>query len=84
MRTWDVGSHFDAAWAGECPPSLEMVFDLMKEKPGSQIYLDLKEVDLEALLKLIQKAASKNASSLFMAIPPCVKSSTPSIPARAP
>ena len=46
VKTWDVGAKFGAAYAGTRVPTLDDVFDAMKEHPEREAYLDLKEVDL--------------------------------------
>lgn len=55
LRKWDAGRWFDPQYAGEKVPMLREVFDLMKERPGREIYLDLKNVDLQELLALIDE-----------------------------
>ncbi len=49
VRQWDAGAHFGAAYAGEKVPTLDEVFDRMKGRPERQVYLDIKDVDLDAL-----------------------------------
>lgn len=55
LRQWDAGVKFDPRYAGESVPSLDEVFDMMKDAPERQIYLDLKGVDLEDLAALIDR-----------------------------
>jgi glycerophosphoryl diester phosphodiesterase len=54
-RSWDAGLKFDAKFAGERIPALEDVFAEMQGMPERQIYLDLKQVDLEQLGRLIDR-----------------------------
>lgn len=53
IKGWDAGVKFDQAYAGEKIPLLEEVFQEMQGKPERQVYLDLKELDLQALGRLI-------------------------------
>lgn len=55
IRQWDAGSWFDPKFAGEKVPSLEEVFRDMAARKDAQIYLDLKQVDLEQLAALIKR-----------------------------
>ena len=55
IRKWDAGAWFDRKYAGSKVPALTEVFEAMQGKPMRQIYLDLKEVDLEKLGELIEK-----------------------------
>jgi len=55
LRQWDAGVRFDRKYAGEKVPALREVFDEMRGRPERQIYLDLKGVDLEALVALIEE-----------------------------
>lgn len=48
-RKWDAGVKFSAHYAGERIPTLEEVFGRMKGRPERQVYLDLKNVDLDTL-----------------------------------
>jgi len=57
LLQWDAGSWFDPAYAGERVPTLEEVFKEMQARPGARIYLDLKDVDLDALQALIEAHA---------------------------
>ena len=54
LRQWDAGTHFGAAYAGEKVPMLDEVFARMKGRPERLVYLDLKDVDLDALLAKIR------------------------------
>ncbi len=56
LRQWDAGSHFDKRFAGERAPTLDEVFEAMKPWPARQLYLDLKAVDLDALVAKIKDA----------------------------
>ena len=56
LRSWDAGAYFNTRFAGARIPTLDEVFALMKDRPESQIYLDLKGVDLDALLARIRAA----------------------------
>jgi glycerophosphoryl diester phosphodiesterase len=49
----DAGAHFDAAHAGETIPRIEELFAAMAGKPERLAWLDIKEVDLDALEALI-------------------------------
>lgn len=53
MQEWDAGIKFDAGFKGAKVPTLEEVFSAMYGKPERLIYLDLKDVNLEQLGKLI-------------------------------
>jgi len=55
LRKWDAGAWFDPKYAGEKVPTLREVFDLMKGHPDREIYLDLKNIDLEELSALIDE-----------------------------
>lgn len=57
LRQWDAGVSFSADYTGEKAPTLDEVFARMKDHPERQIYLDLKDVDLDALLEKIKDAA---------------------------
>ncbi|MCJ8011996.1 glycerophosphodiester phosphodiesterase family protein [Paenibacillus sp. KQZ6P-2] len=54
-RLWDAGIKFNEAFQGECIPSLEEVFQEMKGRPERMMYLDLKEVNLSDLGRLIDQ-----------------------------
>ena len=74
LSQWDAGSHFDSAYAGERIPTLRQLFERMQGHPDRQLYLDLKDVDLDALLGLIEEYRLK-AQVLFVHGDPemCVK-----------
>jgi glycerophosphoryl diester phosphodiesterase len=55
LRQCDAGVKFAPQYAGEKVPTLTEVFDLMKDHPERQIYLDLKVVDLDKLKALIDR-----------------------------
>jgi len=55
LRQWDAGSWFGAGYAGTRVPSLDEVLTMLKEKPGRQIYLDLKGIDTAKLIALLKK-----------------------------
>lgn len=55
IRQWDAGAWFDPKYAGEKVPSLEEVLQEMARRKDAQIYLDLKDVDLDALGRLLGK-----------------------------
>lgn len=54
-RSWDAGVKFDAKFQGERIPSLEEMFIDMQGKPERLAYLDLKNVDLVQLGRLIDR-----------------------------
>jgi glycerophosphoryl diester phosphodiesterase len=54
-RAWDAGQKFSPAFAGETIPSLEEVFEAMRYHSERQVYLDLKDVDLQRLGELIER-----------------------------
>ena len=54
IEQWDAGSWFDSKYAGEKVPRLETVFKKMKNRPERQVYLDLKNLDLDQLGRQIQ------------------------------
>lgn len=56
VRTWDAGAWFGQAYAGTPVPTLDAVLEKLKEKPDRQIYLDLKAVDIEALIAKLKAA----------------------------
>ena len=51
----DAGSHFDAAYAGELVPRIEQMFAAMAGRPERLAWLDIKEVDGDALEALIDE-----------------------------
>lgn len=55
VRAWDAGAKFDPRHAGTRVPTLEDVFEQMRGKPEREINLDLKAVELEAVVALIDK-----------------------------
>ncbi len=55
IKQWDAGVKFDAKFKGEKVPTLAEVFHNMQGIPERQIYLDLKEVDLDQLGRLIDE-----------------------------
>lgn len=56
VKSWDAGKSFDARYAGTRVPTLAEVFAELKTDAKRQIYLDLKGVDLGALLDQIRAA----------------------------
>jgi len=56
IRTWDAGIKFGAQFAGAKAPTLDEIFALMKGHPERQAYFDLKDVDIDALVKRIKEA----------------------------
>ena len=54
ITRWDVGASLNIKYAGEKVPSVEETFLKMKGHPERLVYLDLKDVDLCALSKLIK------------------------------
>lgn len=55
IQKWDAGGWFDQKYKGEKVPALTEVFEAMRGQPKRQIYLDLKDVDLDKLGELIAK-----------------------------
>ncbi len=55
IRELDAGIYFGSQFAGQKVPSLAEVFEELKIHPEWQLYLDLKQVDLEKLGALIEK-----------------------------
>jgi len=55
LRQWDAGVKFDSKYAGEKVPALTEVFEEMKGRPEREAYLDLKDVDLDKLQRLIEQ-----------------------------
>ncbi len=53
VRKWIVGAEFGESFGDERVPSLEKVFERMKGNPERLIYLDIKDIDLKVLGKLI-------------------------------
>ncbi|MCF6285801.1 MAG: glycerophosphodiester phosphodiesterase family protein [Candidatus Hydrogenedentes bacterium] len=65
LRTWDAGSHFDRAYAGERVPRLDAVLDLLAADPARQLYLDLKDVDNAQVIAMI-KAKKVTGQVIFV------------------
>ena len=57
IRRWDAGVGFGCAFKNEQVPALEEVFGAMQERAERQVYLDIKDVDLEQLGALIARFA---------------------------
>ncbi|OYP38167.1 glycerophosphodiester phosphodiesterase [Rhodopirellula sp. MGV] len=55
IRRWDAGVRFSEDFKGEIVPTLEEVFQKMQEDKQRLVYLDLKDVDLAKLGKLIDQ-----------------------------
>ena len=55
VRQWDAGSWFDAKYAGARVPKLSDLFEEMKGHPERQLYLDVKDVDQDRLLAMIEE-----------------------------
>jgi len=55
ISAWDAGVKFDEKFRGETIPALREMFEEMKGRPERLVYLDLKQVDLEQLGKLIDE-----------------------------
>lgn len=55
IRQWDAGRWFDEQYAGERVPALEEVFHEMAARRTVEVYLDLKNVDLDQLGALIRQ-----------------------------
>lgn len=55
VKQWDAGIKFAAKFKGAKIPTLEEVFRAMQERPERQIYLDLKDVDLNQLGRMIDQ-----------------------------
>lgn len=53
VRRWDSGVKFDPRFKGERVPALREVYAAMQGHPKRQVYLDLKDADLEQLADLI-------------------------------
>lgn len=53
VKTFDAGIKTGAQWAGQVPPAMAAVFDEMRQHPDYRMYLDFKDVSLEALSQLI-------------------------------
>lgn len=55
VQRWDAGAGFDVKYADTPIPALDQVFEAMQGRPERQAYLDLKDVDLEALVSRIKE-----------------------------
>lgn len=55
LRQWDAGAKFDPKFAGEKVPALRELLEEIKGRPGQELYLDLKGVDLAALEALLEE-----------------------------
>jgi len=55
VKKWDAGIKFGNEYRGERVPSLEKVFIALRQDRDRLLYLDLKELDLKELGKLIDK-----------------------------
>ncbi len=55
IRWCDAGIRFGRAYAGIRIPTLEDVFERMKEEPARKLWLDIKDVDMDALEALIEE-----------------------------
>ncbi|GAA3404943.1 glycerophosphodiester phosphodiesterase [Paenibacillus hodogayensis] len=55
IAEWDAGVKFDPRFGGETIPSLEQLFQDMQGRPERLAYLDLKQVDLSDLGRLIDR-----------------------------
>jgi len=55
IRKWDAGVKFSEKFKGEVVPTLKEVFSKMKGHSDRQVYLDIKDVDLKRLGKMIDE-----------------------------
>ncbi|MBI2425080.1 MAG: glycerophosphodiester phosphodiesterase family protein [Candidatus Hydrogenedentes bacterium] len=55
VKQWDAGASFSVQFKGEPVPTLEAVLTVMKESPERQIYLDLKDVDTNAVCAMMER-----------------------------
>jgi glycerophosphoryl diester phosphodiesterase len=55
VHQWDAGIKFDPKYQGEKVPTIEELFAEMSGHPERQAYLDLKNIDLKELGRLIDK-----------------------------
>lgn len=55
VRRWDAGIKFDPKYSGERVPRLDELLDRMRGRPGRQLYLDIKKVDIEAVAAAVRK-----------------------------
>lgn len=53
IRQWDAGIPFHERFRGEKVPSVQEVFEAMRGLPERRLYVDLKNVDMQALGRLI-------------------------------
>ena len=53
IKPWDAGAPFDPCYAGERVPTLAELFAELAGRPERSVYLDLKDVDLPDLARLI-------------------------------
>ncbi len=53
LQKHDIGVSFSQDYKGEFVPSLKQVFELMQNHPDRQLYLDIKDVDLQQLGQMI-------------------------------
>lgn len=54
LQEIDVGSFRGEEFAGQRIPRIEDIFDAMRGRPEREIYLDIKEVDLEELADMVK------------------------------
>jgi glycerophosphoryl diester phosphodiesterase len=54
VRCWDAGIRFDMAYKGEKVPALTELLDLMVGSPGRELYLEVKEANLDALQDVLE------------------------------
>jgi glycerophosphoryl diester phosphodiesterase len=55
IAEYDVNRGFEERYPGEKTPRLSDLFDLALQAPGRELYLDLKDVDLDELAGLVKK-----------------------------
>ncbi|HOJ11662.1 MAG TPA: glycerophosphodiester phosphodiesterase family protein [Clostridiales bacterium] len=60
VKKWDAGIKTGELYRGEMVPALKEAFEVMKQKKDRLLYLDLKEVDLGSLGKLINEYGVNN------------------------
>ena len=53
VRRWEAGIGFDAAYKGEQVPALTELLDLMAESSSRELYLEVKDADLDALRDIL-------------------------------
>jgi glycerophosphoryl diester phosphodiesterase len=56
IAEYDVNRGFEDKYPGEKTPKLSDIFELALQAPGRELYLDLKDVDLEKLADLVKKS----------------------------